>query len=116
MSPTVVWDPAGKPFMVVGAAGGPTIPVTTTRAIIGAIDFDLSAEDSLGLPFLMAFGNALLLEQGTWLEAAQSKFEALGHANIVVREAPIKGNAIRREGGVWKSARDPRIETALEVP
>lgn len=116
MSPTVVWDPAGKPFMVVGAAGGPTIPVTTSRAIVGAIDFDLSAEESLGLPFLMAFGNALLLEQGTWLEAAQGKFEALGHANIVVREAPIKGNAIRREGSEWKSARDPRIETALEVP
>lgn len=116
MSPTVVWDPGGKPFMAVGAAGGPTIPVTTTRAIIGAIDFGLSADEALALPFLMAFGDAVLLEQGTWLEQAQDAFKALGHTNIVIREAPIKGNAILHKGGTWKSARDPRIETGLDVP
>lgn len=116
MSPTVVWDPQGHPFMAVGAAGGPTIPVTTTRAIIGAIDFGLSAQDSLALPFLMAVGDALMLEQGTWLAAAAPQFEALGHARIVLREAPIKGNAIVREGEQWMSARDPRIETGLDVP
>ena len=116
MSPTVIWDPAGEPFMVVGAAGGPTIPVSTARAIIGAIDFDLSAQDALALPFLMAFGDNLLLEQGTWLQVAVPQFEAMGYTKIALREAPIKVNAILRKDGSWQSARDPRIETGLDVP
>lgn len=116
MAPTVVWDPAGKPFMAVGAAGGQTIPVTTARAIIGAIDFDLSPQDSLALPFLMAFGDTLMIEQGTWLEGAAAQFTALGHARVVVREAPIKGNAVQRRGEVWAGARDPRVETGFDVP
>lgn len=116
MSPTVIWDPQGKPFMAVGAAGGQTIPVTTARAIIGAIDFGLSAEDALSLPFLMAYPGGLMVEQGTWLEAAIPQFQALGHERTTAREAPIKGNAIMRHGDGWESARDPRIETGLEVP
>lgn len=116
MSPTVVWDPEGKPFLAVGAAGGQTIPVTTARAIIGAIDFGLSAEDSLSLPFLISFGSTVLVEKGTWLEAAIPQLKALGHMQIVAREAPIKGNAVMRHGYGWESARDPRIETGLEVP
>lgn len=116
MSPTVIWDPAGRPFMVVGAAGGPTIPVSTTRAIIGAIDFGLSAQESLALPFLMSFGDNLLLEQGTWLAGAAAQFEAMGYAKVVLREAPIKVNAILREGVGWASARDPRIDTGFDVP
>jgi hypothetical protein len=55
MSPTVVWDPQGRPFLAIGAAGGSTIPVQTARSIIGAIDFGLSAEAMLGLPFIMAY-------------------------------------------------------------
>ena len=116
MSPTIIWDPEGKPFMIVGAAGGPTIPVSTTRAIIGAIDFGLGAEESLALPFTMAFGDRVLIESGTWMEEQSAAFNALGHLQLIPREAPIKVNAILRENGRWVSARDPRIETLLEVP
>jgi gamma-glutamyltranspeptidase/glutathione hydrolase len=116
MSPTVIWDPQGKPFMAVGAAGGSTIPVTTARAIVGVIDFGLDADGALALPFTMAFGDVVLVEEGTWLEQAIPQFEALGHAKITVRAAPIKGNAVLRRGDGWQSARDPRIETGLIVP
>lgn len=116
MSPTVIYDPRGRPFMVVGAAGGSTIPVTTARAIIGAIDFGLSARDSLDLPFLMAFGDRVLLEQGTWLEARADAFRALGHTDLMVREAPIKGGALLRRGNGWETARDPRLEGFLDMP
>ena len=116
MSPTVVYDPQGKPFLVVGAAGGSTIPVTTARSIIGAIDFDLSAEEALRLPFLMAFGDSVLLEEGTWLEERAEAFRALGHKDLVIRAAPVKGGALRRNGDEWASARDPRLEGQLELP
>ena len=116
MSPTIVYDPQGRPFFVVGAAGGSTIPVTTARAIIGAIDFDLSAEESLRLPFLMAFGDRVLLEENTWLAARADAFRALGHEEIIIRQAPIKGGALRRVGDQWETARDPRLEGYVDMP
>lgn len=116
MAPTVVYDPNGEPLLAVGAAGGGTIPVQTARAIIGVVDFGLSAKQALDLPFLMAFGNRVLLEKGTWLENAQDEFRALGHEELIVRDAPVKAGAVKREGDIWEAARDPRIETGLIVP
>ena len=116
MAPTVVWDPQGRPVLAVGAAGGATIPVSTTRAIIGFIDFGLAPRDALNLPFLMAFGDSVLLEKGTWLEGAADRFRALGHTKLMVREAPIKAGAVGRVRERWEAARDPRVESNVEVP
>ncbi|TMM48241.1 gamma-glutamyltransferase [Qipengyuania marisflavi] len=116
MSPAVVWDPQGRPFLAVGAAGGSTIPVQTARSIIAAIDFGASAGEAVGMPFIMAFGDAILVEQGTWLETAIPAFEALGHSQITARAAPVKGGAILRSASGWQGARDPRIESDLILP
>lgn len=116
MAPTVVWDPQGRPVLAVGAAGGSTIPVQTARAIIGYIDFDLSPLDSIGLPFLMAMGDQVMLEKGTWLEGAADRFRALGHAKLLIRPAPVKAGAVGRIPSGWQAARDPRVEANVEVP
>ena len=116
MAPTVVWDPQGRPVLAVGAAGGGTIPVQTARAIIGVVDFGLSPKDALGLPFVMAFGNRVLIEKGTWLENAQVAFGEFGHSELMVREAPVKGGALGRNGDIWEAARDPRIDVGVTVP
>lgn len=116
MAPTLVWDPQGRPLLAIGAAGGPTIPVQTARGIIGVIDFGLTPAQAIGLPFVMAHGDAVMIEQGTWLEAAADRLRALGHARIVVREAPVKAGAVGRVGAGWQAARDPRIEANVEVP
>lgn len=115
MSPFVVWDPDGRPVLAIGAAGGSTIPVQTARSIIGWIDFGLPPEEALGMPFVMAFGNQVLVEKGTWLEEAIPAFKALGHAQIVAREAPVKGGAVGRVGETWQSARDPRLGDSVMV-
>ncbi|MBU0669606.1 MAG: gamma-glutamyltransferase [Alphaproteobacteria bacterium] len=116
MAPTVVWDPQGRPVLVIGAAGGPTIPVQTARGIIGVVDFGLSAKQALGLPFIMGFGDTVMVEEGTWLETAIPALEALGHSGVVAREAALKGGAIKREGTIWEAARDPRIDLGVTVP
>ncbi len=116
MAPTLVYDPQGRPFLAVGAAGGSTIPVQTARSIVGAIDFGLGAEEILALPFIMSLGDSLLLEKGTWLEARAEAFRALGHGELVVREAPVKGGAVLRGDAGWVSARDPRLEGQIAVP
>ncbi len=116
MSPTVVWDPQGRPLLAVGAAGGGTIPVQTARSIIGIIDFGLSAHEALGLPFIMAFGDRVLVEEGTWLEAQRERFEAFGHKSIIARPAPLKAGAVLRGPAGWTSARDPRLGTTVDTP
>ena len=115
MAPTVVWDPDGRPVMVVGAAGGSTIPVQTARAIIGVIDFGLSARQALGLPFVMTRGNRLMIEEGSWLERAAPAFTALGW-EVSGTAPPLKGGAILRADPVWEAARDPRLATELVIP
>lgn len=114
MAPTIVYDAQGKVVLVVGAAGGPTIPVTVARAIIGVIDFGLGAKEALALPFAMAFGDMVLIEAGTPLEAMQEPLRALGHKGLRPAPAPIKANAIaRRADGSWEAASEPRLASAV---
>ncbi|MFO6446525.1 gamma-glutamyltransferase [Erythrobacter sp. NE805] len=114
MAPTIVFDARGTPVLVIGAAGGPTIPVTVARAIIGVLDFKLGAQDALALPFAMAMGDMVLIEDGTPLAGMEAQLSALGHALIRKGAAPIKANALgRRADGSWEVATEPRNAGAV---
>jgi gamma-glutamyltranspeptidase/glutathione hydrolase len=114
MAPTIVYDAQGRVVLVIGAAGGPTIPVTVARGIIGVLDFGLGAQEALALPFAMSFGDMLLIEQGSALEAMKGELEALGHTGIRVGPAPIKANALgRRADGSWEVATEPRLVSVV---
>ena len=115
MAPTIVFGPDGQVLLVIGAAGGPTIPVQVARSIIGVVDFGLSAQDALGLPFIMAFGDAAFIEEGTALIAMQDELKALGHTAIRTGAPPLKANALlRRPDGSWEVAIDPRLAGKLD--
>lgn len=114
MAPTIVFDESGKVVLVIGAAGGPTIPVTVARAIIGVLDFGMGAQDALAMPFAMAFGDSLLIEEGSALVAMKPALEALGHKSIRLGAAPIKANALgRRADGMWEVATEPRLVSVV---
>ncbi len=111
MSPTIVWGPDGGVRLAVGAAGGSTIIAQVAKAIIGVIDWKLSAQEALALPVLFAPGDTVYLEKGTFLEPMAPQLAALGQLKIDYRP-PItfKANAIERVGGRWHGAADPRSE------
>jgi len=114
MAPTIVYDSEGRIVLVIGAAGGPTIPVTVARAIIGVIDFKLGAREALALPFAMAFGDTLLVEEGSAIAAMKGQLTALGHTSIRLAPAPIKANALGlRADGTWEAATEPRLVSAV---
>lgn len=114
MAPTIVYDERGEVVLVIGAAGGPTIPVSVARGIIGVLDFKLGAQDALALPFAMAFGDTLLIEEGTVLAAMQEQLAALGHKGIRAAPAPIKANALGlRPDGSWEVATEPRLVSVV---
>ncbi len=114
MTPTIVWGPDGHVRLAVGAAGGATIIAQVAKAIIGVIDWKLSAQDAIALPMLFAPGDTLYLERGTFLEAMAPQLRALGHDKIDYRPPlTFKGNAIEYRDGRWAGAADPRSEGAV---
>jgi gamma-glutamyltranspeptidase/glutathione hydrolase len=111
MSPTIVYGPDGRVRLAVGAAGGATIIAQVAKAIIGVVDWKLSAQDAIALPTLFApGGETIYLEQGTWLAGLAPQLRALGHARVEARPPSFKANAIEFVGGRWVGAADPRSE------
>ena len=111
MSPTLVFGPDGRLRLVVGAAGGVTIPAQVIRAVIGVIDWDLSAQDTLALPVIFAPATEIIfVERGTFLETMIPALKALGHAQVQPRGLPLKANAIELRGSQAWGGADPRSE------
>jgi len=113
MSPTIVFGPDGKVRLAVGAAGGATIIAQVAKAIIGVVDWKLSAQEAIALPTLFApGGETIYLEQGTWLESLAAQLRGFGHAQVEARPPGFKANAIEFVAGRWVGAADPRSEGA----
>jgi gamma-glutamyltranspeptidase/glutathione hydrolase len=109
MSPTIVYDAAGKPIFTVGAAGGKTIIMQVAKALIAHFDWGLSAQDSIALGFLFFDKDGgLVLEQGTGIEAMKAPLEKMGHT-VSIGRFGLKANAAERlPDGRWAGAADPR--------
>ena len=109
MSPTIVYGPDRSVRLAVGAAGGPTIIAQVAKAIIGVVDWNLTAQQALALPVLYAPEDTIYLERGTSAEAMVPALTALGH-KVQVRPPGFKANAIEWRDGRWQGAADPRSE------
>ncbi|HVR90093.1 MAG TPA: gamma-glutamyltransferase family protein [Novosphingobium sp.] len=110
MAPTLVYGPDGRLRLAIGAAGGATIPVQVLKAIIGVIDWDLSAQAAIALPTIFAPGDTVYVEKGSALEAMVPALRALGHADVQIRAPSFKANAIEVVGGQLVGAADPRSD------
>jgi gamma-glutamyltranspeptidase / glutathione hydrolase len=113
MAPTIVFGPDGHVRLAVGAAGGATIIAQVAKAIIGVIDWRLSAQQAIALPVLFSPGDTVFIEKRSSQEAMVPAMIALGH-KVEVREPGFKANAVEwiadRRGGRWVGAADPRSE------
>ncbi len=109
MSPTIVTDAHGKTVLVIGAAGGVTIPAQVAKAIIGVLDWKLSVGDAIALPQIIAIGDQVRVEQGSKLEAMVPALQALGH-KVTASTLPLKANGLEPWGNGWRGAADPRSE------
>jgi len=111
MSPTIVWGPDGHVRLAVGAAGGATIPAQVIKAIIGVVDWRLTAQQAIALPMIFAPDDTVHVERGTYLEGMIPQLQALGQ-NVQAMSPGFKANAIEWVNGRWAGAADPRSEGA----
>jgi len=110
MSPTIVYGPDGGFRLAIGAAGGSTIIAQVAKAIIGVIDWNLPAQEAIGLPVLYSPGATVYVEEGTEHEAMIPALKALGHADVRTRPGRYKANAVEVAGGTLSGAADVRSE------
>ncbi len=50
MTPTIIFDPKGKPFMALGSPGGSRIPLYVLKTIVAVIDWDMDAQQAVSSP------------------------------------------------------------------
>ena len=114
MSPTMVFDIDGNLLMVTGSPGGNSIPAYVAKSIIGVLDWNLSAQESVDFANIIARGEQVrvevsvepgkaiatdLAERGYKVQERDGENSGL-HV-IVVRQDKLEGAADkRREGSV----------------
>lgn len=114
MSPTLVLDRQGRFVMAIGSPGGSRIIGYTTKAIIAALDWNLSMQEAVALPNFVNRNGATDLEQGTELEGAKAALEALGQ-EVKIRPLTSGLHGIRRTGSGLEGGADPRREGVVLV-
>lgn len=107
MSPTFVLTRDRSLVLAVGSAGGQRIIGDTLQALIGMLDWNLSAQAALNLPRILNMNGVTELEDRGDLPAQADALRALGH-EVQVRRHEGGLTAIRREGDGWDGGADPR--------
>jgi gamma-glutamyltranspeptidase/glutathione hydrolase len=109
MSPTIVYDRAGRVYMVVGSPGGSAIINYVAKTLIGVLDWGLDPQAAIDLPNVGSRNGPTELEAGTEAASLQPKLEALGHATRVMPQTSGLQAIVRTKSG-WIGGADPRRE------
>ncbi len=109
MSPTIVSDPTGRLFLVVGGRGGPRIISSTLEVIVNAIDYHMGLADAIRAPRIhhQALPDTLRVDNGGFVPAMLDSLRAMGYA---VAQGGASGTctAVMRGPDGWVGAVDPR--------
>ena len=80
IAPTIVRDPDGQVFMVLGTPGAGRIPSTVVETIVNVIDFGMTLEDAIRTPkFCSRVAYKELRIEAGYPQAALDALTALGH-------------------------------------
>ena len=97
MSPTIVIDPEGKPFMTIGAAGAMRIITAVTQIIMNVVDFGMTMDGAIEQPRIFnsasnGKANKLMIEAGISDEVVK-ELQELGHETDVQEFSGYFGTA-----------------------
>ena len=112
MAPTIVYDRAGRLFMITGSPGGSSIINYVVKTLVGVIDWDLDPQAAIALPNFGSRNGPTELERGTSIVGLQEKLAAIGHP-VAVIELTSGSQAIVRTRSGWVGGADPRREGSV---
>ncbi len=87
MAPTIVFDENGTAVLAIGAAGGGTIPVQVAKALVGYIDWDLTAQEAIALPMLYSPGDTIAIEEDHAVPGLAGSAGGAGPYGLAARSA-----------------------------
>lgn len=110
MTPTIVLDPTGHLFMVLGARGGPRIITSTAQVILNVIDHHMTLSDAMSAPRMhhQALPDVMTYDAGGLDTGQVERLVMMGYH--LSPAAYVGGSvvAIRRVKGGWEGMDDPR--------
>ena len=109
MCPTMVFDGEGRPWYVVGAPGGTFITMGVLQGILNAVDFGMSAQESVSAPRFCAVSDTIDLTNRV-LRRTERGLREMGYpVRRSARSFHFAGvHALRRTaGGGWEGGADP---------
>jgi len=109
MSPTIIYDKAGRVVIVAGSPGGSAIINYVAKTLIGIIDWDLNPQAAIALPNFGSRNGPTELEKDTSIVVLEPKLKALG-ADVRVMDHTSGLQAIQRTNTGWIGGADPRRE------
>ena len=110
MTPSIVLDPAGRLFLVIGSPGGSTIITTVMQVVSNVIDFGMPLNWAIAAPRLHHQGQPDLLYQEPLGLDPITRMEVVRNGHQVTLREPI-GDAqgiLRRPDGAYEAFADPR--------
>jgi gamma-glutamyltranspeptidase / glutathione hydrolase len=110
MSPTIVLDPDGKLFMVLGARGGPRIITSVAQVILNVIANGMTLSDAMSAPRIhhQALPADIRIDNGGFSPDVVEKLKSMGYT--IVPQGYIGGSVvgIRVVDGGLEGMDDPR--------
>jgi len=112
MTPTIVLDSAGAPFLVVGAAGGARIITAVAQIVSNVIDFRMPIGEAMQAPRFHAqdYPDRIELAATGYPDSVVQALRKRGHIVSLESDPWAFGwaQAIERSGGAWRGVTEPR--------
>jgi gamma-glutamyltranspeptidase / glutathione hydrolase len=112
MAPTIVFDGAGEPVLVVGSPGGARIINYVAKTIVAVLDWGLPVDRAVAMSHFSNLNGDTALEAGSDATLVAGALEALGHA-VSLTDLNSGLHVIERTTDGWRGAADPRREGAV---
>jgi gamma-glutamyltranspeptidase/glutathione hydrolase len=111
MSPTIILDKDGRFVAAIGSPGGLQIPSFVLKGIVGVLDWNLSMQEAVALPNLVAIGDNFISEPEKYAPGVVAGLAAKGvvlKAGRGVEDSGLHGVVARPNG--LEGGADPRRE------
>ena len=105
MSPHIVFNPDGEFLFTTGSPGGNSIIAYTAKTIVGVIDWELSPQEAIELPNVIARRGTLRMEAQNLRNADTDELDRgkgakeFGMSEEIVSGLEAMGHKVRRSGG-----------------
>jgi len=116
MSPTIVLDKDGEFLMATGSPGGNSIIAYTAKTLVGVLNWNLTAQQAVDLPNMVARGNKVRIEKD---RASPALIQGLRDFGYEVKESAGENSGlsvvVRLPDGRLQGGVDPRREGVIEA-